>query len=229
MRLALLAACFCSFIGLAACGSTADVDLDSEAQSVSARNISDLRYIAYAYQMTIEAPATALPNLTSDHISACEKAGASRCVIEKISRSENSNWSYATLRLRGEPDWLQGFRNDINRSVKEARGRVTSEDQSADDLTFQFIDTEARLKSLRTTRDRLLALLASKPTQVMDIVAIEQELARLQGDIEALENTLAELERRVSMSKLRIVYREKDFGLLKPFYRLLGQGLDFIF
>src|SRR5262249_32284962 len=63
---------------------------------------------------------------------------------------------------------------------------VISHSESADDKTLQIVDTDKRLELKTALRDRLTAMLRDPaPKTTADLVAIEKELAQVQGDIEA--------------------------------------------
>ena len=82
-------------------------------------------------------------------------------------------------------------------------GEVHSEDLRAQDVTEQFIDLDARLRSALRTEGSLLDLL-DRATDVEDVIAIERELSRIRTDIERLQGQLNFLERRVSLSTLTV-------------------------
>ena len=82
-------------------------------------------------------------------------------------------------------------------------GDVRSEDLRAQDVTEQFIDLDARLRSALRTEGSLLDLL-DRATDVEDVIAIERELSRVRTDIERLQGQLNFLERRVSLSTLTV-------------------------
>ena len=80
-------------------------------------------------------------------------------------------------------------------------GRVLTRMISESDVTTRYIDTEARLKTRLALRDRLKALLETATT-VEDVLNIERELARVQGDIDAMQGQLDYLDRQVAESTL---------------------------
>ena len=82
-------------------------------------------------------------------------------------------------------------------------GEVRSEDLRAQDVTEQFIDLDARLRSALRTEGSLLDLL-DRAVDVEDVIAIERELSRVRTDIERLQGQLNFLERRVSLSTLTV-------------------------
>lgn len=83
------------------------------------------------------------------------------------------------------------------------------------DVTEEFIDIEARLRTKKELEARYLELL-KKAVKVEEIVAIEKELGALRADIESIEGRLKYLSNQVNMSTLTI-----------EFYQLTGTTLNF--
>src|SRR5262249_34449527 len=96
---------------------------------------------------------------------------------------------------------------------------------SSEDLTRNIVDTEARLRASRTLRDRLQNLLASRPGRLSDLLEVERELARVQGEIDATESTLAVMRARVAMSELTLTYTSKAKPLRGDTFRPLTEAL----
>ncbi|MDP6550126.1 MAG: DUF4349 domain-containing protein [Dehalococcoidia bacterium] len=65
----------------------------------------------------------------------------------------------------------------------EALGEVQSRNEGAEDVSEQFIDLEARLKSSLREEQSLLSLLGRTGT-VSEVLAIERELARVRAEVE---------------------------------------------
>jgi hypothetical protein len=55
-------------------------------------------------------------------------------------------------------------------------------------------------------RDRLQALVATRPGKLADLLEVENELARVQGEIDSAQSELAVMRGRVAMSELKIRY-----------------------
>ena len=88
-------------------------------------------------------------------------------------------------------------------SALREQGDVLSEDVSSYEVTMQLVDLEARLKNLRASETAFLALL-DRASSVSDIVAVQAELSRVQGDIEAFEAQRAALADQVEMSSINV-------------------------
>jgi hypothetical protein len=85
----------------------------------------------------------------------------------------------------------------------EALGEVQSRNEGAEDVSEQFIDLEARLKSSLREEQSLLSLLGRTAT-VSEVLAIERELTRVRADVERFQGQLNFLERRVDLATISV-------------------------
>ncbi len=84
-----------------------------------------------------------------------------------------------------------------------ALGRVISQSSSQDDVTQQHVDLKARLKNLQAEEARLRTFFL-KATRVSEMLAIEQELSRVRGDIESMQAQITYLERQAALATLTV-------------------------
>lgn len=87
-----------------------------------------------------------------------------------------------------------------------ALGRVTSRSLTMQDVSAEVIDLEARLASLVAARDRL-RLLQQRAESVADVVAVERELARVQGEIDSMTGRRDHLRDKADRSTLAVTLR----------------------
>ena len=86
-------------------------------------------------------------------------------------------------------------------------GNVLNFSSSSENISEKYYDTEARLKSLRTQQERLLALL-QKSGSLTDIVALEKALADVNYQIEQLTGSLREYDSLINFSTVSIQLNE---------------------
>ncbi|MCE9616627.1 MAG: DUF4349 domain-containing protein [Lentisphaerae bacterium] len=126
-----------------------------------------------------------------------------------IEHNRDQGDSDASLRLRVP---AAAFTNAVG--ALEGLGHVTSRSVQGEDVTEQVVDNDARLKNKLVLRDRLQHLL-DKATDVKDILAIETELNRLQGDIESMEARAKALKGQVDFAAIELsLHRRKVLGPL---------------
>jgi hypothetical protein len=167
-------------------------------------------YLAYSYQVGLELPAARVNAVMESHVQACQAAGPRLCQLVGSNVSGDPD-SYISgyVAIRGEPTWLRGFMNGLEAQADEAGGRLKSRTVQSEDLTRQIVDTEARLRAQTALRDRLQELLRSRPGRLADLLEVERELARVQGEIDAVQSALAVMRTRVSMSELNLSYESR--------------------
>ena len=187
-------------------------------------------YLAYRYNYQFALPVSAVKSTADAHAQACLNAGPERCQI--LSRSTNEydddNVS-ASMSLRAEPGWLEGFSASMIESIDEAKGQVTGSNVYAEDLTRQILDVGARLNAQKTLRDRLSGLLETRDAELSDLLALERELARVQGEIESATSTLTALRQRVNMSVVDVNYQTKRSAVSSSALSPIGEALkDFV-
>jgi hypothetical protein len=88
-------------------------------------------------------------------------------------------------------------------------GRVESESQGGQDVTSQYVDLEARLGNARNTEDRLTDLLRNRTGKLSDVLAVEQELDRVRGEIEQMEAERKNMAKQVSYATLTVTIAEE--------------------
>ena len=91
-------------------------------------------------------------------------------------------------------------------------GEVDSRRLSANDVTEEVIDLEARVASLIGVRDRLRALL-ERSSGMSELMSVERELARVQAEIDSIDGRLRHLRSRAVMAELSLsARRERKLG-----------------
>jgi len=89
-------------------------------------------------------------------------------------------------------------------SELKSLGHVTNESQAGAEVTAEHADLVARLKNSRETEIRLLDILRHRTGKVSDVLEVEQEIARVRGEIEAMESERKTLEHRVDFATVNL-------------------------
>ncbi len=190
-------------------------------------NPTSQSFLAYRYNYGFSLPAKSVAATAKSHAQICLDAGPSKCqVLNSSTAAHNEDNVSANLSLRAQPAWLEIFKTEMQTSVEAAKGKMTNSGVSAQDLTRQILDTDARLKAQTTLRDRLQSLLATRNAELKDLLALERELARVQGQIESATTTLAVLRKRVSMSVVDINYQSQSVAVSQSAISPIGRALN---
>jgi hypothetical protein len=91
--------------------------------------------------------------------------------------------------------------------IKKMAVRVNHESQAVQDVTDQYVDLDARVRTLQATERELQALLAEsrrRGSDVEDIMAIYRELTGIRSQIEQIQGQLKSLEQLAALSTINI-------------------------
>lgn len=83
-------------------------------------------------------------------------------------------------------------------------GKVESVNVTAQDVGEEFVDVQARMANDQRLEARLIELVAQRTGKLSDVLAVEQELARVREEIERYEGRLRYLQSRAAVSTLTL-------------------------
>jgi hypothetical protein len=101
----------------------------------------------------------------------------------ETNRSKNPDGSHTGRFVIRVPQAGTGGLLEMLRGI----GTATAENSTGEDITEDYVDLEARLKNMKASEARLRELLSRQTTKLADILAVEKELTRVRGEIEAFE------------------------------------------
>lgn len=93
--------------------------------------------------------------------------------------------------------------DDMVNEVKNMALEVTYETSSSQDVTDEYVDISSRLTNLEATAERVRAFLDDAET-VEEALAVNQELSRLESDIEVMKGRMQFLSQSAAYSTLTI-------------------------
>lgn len=111
-----------------------------------------------------------------------------------------------------------------------ALGRLVSQSSNESDVTQKHVDLSARLANSQAEEVRLRGLLARAGT-VSDLLQVERELSRVQGDVESMQAQLAYLDSQIAMATLTVSLDEPG-PIVRPsaggwgFFDAVTQGVQ---
>ncbi|MGI6537970.1 MAG: DUF4349 domain-containing protein [Caldicoprobacterales bacterium] len=110
----------------------------------------------------------------------------------------------ASYKVRIPSEKFEHFMNAVGEL-----GNVIRSESWGEDVSAQYFDTEARLRSLEIQEERLLTIL-SRAEELKDIIELERELSTVRYEIESLTGTLRKYDNLVAYSTLEIEVREVE-------------------
>ncbi|MFZ4508432.1 MAG: DUF4349 domain-containing protein [Fimbriimonas sp.] len=146
--------------------------------------------------------------LRVDNVGAAEKrvtkmATAAKGFVEATGSTDlDSTHPEITMTLRIPVSKFDGFFDQI-----ESVGVRLSKSVSSQDVTGQLIDLEARLKTMRAEEVTLREIL-SRATKLGDVIALQQRLSELRGQIESLDGQRKAIAGQADYSTLELTLEQ---------------------
>lgn len=195
-----------------------------EAPVPEERSVPGAPMLAYAHSALLQVPKAAVAPMRANHEAACRAAGPARCLVVGSTTQSYDDATMASLEIRAAPDWIETFLSGLETQAEAADGRVAERSVTAEDLTRAIVDTQARLRALETLRGRLEGLLRDRPGKLADLLDLERELARVQGELDATKANLAVMQERVAMSRLTLSYQSEREALRKGVFQPISDA-----
>jgi hypothetical protein len=145
----------------------------------------------------------AIAKLTAAHSGYVEKLDA---------KAQTGTARTFTASLRIPTKQLEGFLADLR-----MLGHAEEETRSNEEVSDQYVDLQARLRSARATEQRLIELLGTRTGKLQDVLEAERELARVRGEIESMQGQSLLLVHRVN-------YATVEVNLNEEYREVLGSG-----
>lgn len=126
-------------------------------------------------------------------------------ISNSSSSMSSSGKKQGTITVRIPADKFDAFVPEVSQI-----GKVMSQNINASDVTEEYIDLEARLKTQKELEQRLYDLLNTKSSGLSDILEIEDKLADVRSKIESTEGRMKYLMSQASFSTLAISVYEPN-------------------
>jgi len=143
---------------------------------------------------------------TADRIAELAKTNGGYMVSTNISQPEEAPFATVVVRIPADK---------VKSTIEEYRKlsiKVTSENVIGTDVTDQYVDLEARLKTLEATKNKFEEIMA-RATQVQDILTVQRELINIQDQIDSLKGRQKYLEQTAALSKVTIYLSSDEMAL----------------
>ena len=213
---AMLTGCGSAVKGGGAASSTASYDMAAESaaeyaagavvaeengaiQSSLTPQTGTERKIVYTASMRMES--TRFDDARAALLAAVEDCGGYlESTDQSGSAKEGSRWVYYTVRVPA------GKYTAFLEQAGQA-GSVLNLNESAQDITMEYVDVQARLESLQNKKTRLEAL-ADKAETTADLLEIENQLTEVQYQLESYTRQMKVMDNQVDYCTVDISLRE---------------------
>ena len=184
--------------------------------------------IAYEYSYGFRLPTEALAKVQAKHVALCDLLGVARCRVIDMKRSAGEgDYASGSLQLAVASSIARPFGARLSEAAGEEGGTLADSGITAEDLSKQIVDTEARLRQRTLLATRLTELLATRKGSVAELVEAERAVAQVQEEIDQARSWLAQMRGRVAMSKISVSYSSASpagGGFAEPIREVLGRA-----
>ncbi|MBN7809645.1 DUF4349 domain-containing protein [Algoriphagus sp. H41] len=152
------------------------------------------------------------------------EVSASKGYISNESSDSYGERTERRMSVRIPSDQLDG----LLQKIQSHAVHIESMNIRSEDVTEQYIDVEARLKTKKELETRYMELL-KQARNVEEILGLERELANVRGEVESMQGRLNYLGDRVALSTLTVsfyVEEAREFGFLKKATEGIGAGWE---
>ncbi|HHU75970.1 MAG TPA: DUF4349 domain-containing protein [Firmicutes bacterium] len=172
----------------------------SAGEAASAMANSQRRYMVKRSHLTIEI--ADLEEAAESIRTGIEETGGYIASVNFYDLNRGRRWGELSLRVPADKYsqvmlWLQ------------EQGEIRNLEESAEDVTRQYIDLEARIGNLAAQEKRICELL-DKAINIEEILQIEKELTRIRSDLESMQGDFKYLRERVTFSTIEVSLVEID-------------------
>jgi hypothetical protein len=117
--------------------------------------------------------------------------------------------------------------NETLDEVRKAASRVVIETVKGQDVTEEFIDIEARLKTKKALEEQFLEIM-KQAKSVAETLNVQTELSKVRGEIEQVEGRKRFLESQTSLSTIKLTLQTPASFSASPsgFFYQVGQSLN---
>lgn len=182
-------------------------------------NTQDKRMIIRSGTMSVEAD-----NFNETEAKVKQIVGSVNGYVTNSSSQLNpSGKKQGTITIRVSSDKFDMLLDELGKI-----GKVMNQNISGKDVTEEYMDSEARLKTQRELESRLLQLLAEKTANLTSVVEVEQKLASVRENIERTEGRMRYLKDQSAYSTLTLSLFEPAILNTSSgggFFYEIGQGV----
>jgi hypothetical protein len=179
----------------------------SSNSAVSSYGVLDTAQRQVIYQATVSLEVNTVPSALTQVQTLAKSLGG---WVDNISSYGGQTQTQATITIRVPQDQFFTALDNL-----QNLGTVQSQNVSSQDVTEQYIDLEARLKSSQLEKQSLQALL-DKVATVNDEILIQGQLTQVESQIESLQGQINYIQNRVDMASITVTLNTPPQNVGQP-------------
>ena len=151
-------------------------------------------------------------------------------LAEAVSKQKGYISSENTSEISGQPENTITIRvpaenfDVLFTEIESNASRVNYKNIDVKDVTEEYIDLTARIRTKKEVEERYRQLL-NRASNVEEILKIEEQIGNIRSEIESAEGRLRYLSKQVSYSTLTVTYYEKSASQT-GFFNKLGESFQ---
>jgi len=177
------------------CSESVEKSTKTSSENMISEKSQSSQMLAYEHFLNLDVPEEQVAILYNTSQSLCN---TDECMILESNLDRGEKFR-ATLKIRAKAEKIQ---NIIK--ILSAKGDVVNHSIRGEDLAVPISDSEKKLSMLKEYRSSLEALQKRQNINLDALIKINQQIAQVQSEIEALSGEKAHLELRVKTEVLNI-------------------------
>ncbi|HEU0153411.1 MAG TPA: DUF4349 domain-containing protein [Arenimonas sp.] len=203
MRLSALPLLLLLALGAGACSKNSDPMSAATGSADASRGLvgqanAEGSFLAYSHDATVRIPGPDIAARVSAVRSACMEARHGSCTVLAEEQS-SGQWPEGKLRLRADPKAIEPLV-----AMAAEGGELFQRSTEAEDLADAVRDNGLRQQRLRTQHQRLSEFLARRDIKAEDLIALSNQLAQIETELQASEQEAAQQQRRIRTNLLTL-------------------------
>ncbi len=177
--------------------------------------------IAYSYTVSYVFDRPTVAQVQGEQLALCRGLGNARCMVVRstlhapgIGGGTNAGVAAGAAddvaMLLVDARLVTGFNQRLDALARAGGAHLSERQSTAEDVTRQVIDANAKVRAKQALADRLLTIIRSAKGNVGELVQAERAYATTQEELDAARQEQASLAQRVAMSPVTINYRYDD-------------------
>ncbi|WP_083706674.1 DUF4349 domain-containing protein [Sphingomonas sp. gentR] len=175
--------------------------------------------IAYSYTVSYVFDRPTVAKVQGDQLTLCRRLGNARCLVVRSTLHAPGVGGDAVAAgvatvdeamLLVDARLATQFNRRLDALARAGGARLSERESTAEDVTRQVIDTNAKVRAKQALAERLLTIIRSAKGNVGELVQAERAYATTQEELDAARHEQASLAQRVAMSPVTINYLYND-------------------
>ena len=161
-------------------------------------------FLAYAHDATVRLAGADIAARVSAVRAACMDGRHGQCTVLGAQQG-SGQWPSGQLQLRAEPKAIEPLV-----AMAAEGGELAQRGTQAEDLADAVRDNGLRQQRLRTQHERLSEFLSRRDIKAEDLIALSNQLAQIETELQASEQEAAQQQRRIRTNLLTINFQSSQ-------------------